>query len=188
MSTMGRTLKYIVVIDIAVSANVLHQDVTSKVGGGCVASRRQRGIALLARPMVVKLDPNGHQRDPIKLVKLSRDWGTEVFLVETPHYLFKRLDMNAGTKGGLQYHVEKVESFYLQSGEAIVRSDDGTGQLIEERMYPGQVYHVPAGAPHQVEAVTDCVFFEASTPHYDDRVRVETDYGLPEGTGLPTTR
>lgn len=119
---------------------------------------------------------------------LERDWGTERFIAETDQYLGKVLSMRAGTKGGLQYHVEKDETFFLFAGEAIVRSDDGTGQLIEERMHPGESYHIPPGAPHQVEAVTDCVFFEASTPHYDDRVRVEHEYGLPEGGGLPTTR
>jgi hypothetical protein len=40
---------------------------------------------------------------------------------------------------------------------------------------------------HQVRAITDCVFFEASTPHFDDRERLEARYGLPETGGLPTT-
>ena len=54
-------------------------------------------------------------------------------------------------------------------------------------MHPGESYYIPPGAVHQVKAVTACVFFECSTPHYDDRVRVEQAYGLPEGGGLPTT-
>lgn len=119
---------------------------------------------------------------------LIRNWGKEVFIAETPHYLGKLLYMDAGTKGGLQYHVEKDETFYLLSGCAWVRSDDGTGELIQVCMHPGEAYHIPPGAPHQVEAITDCIFVEASTPHYDDRVRCEQDYGLPEGGGLPTTR
>ena len=119
---------------------------------------------------------------------LTRDWGEEVFIAETPSYLGKLLKMKAGTKGGLQFHTEKDETFYLLSGQAVVRSDDGTGELIVARMWPGESYHIPPGAPHQVEAVTDCLFFEASTPHYDDRVRVEQDYGLPADGGLPTTR
>lgn len=118
---------------------------------------------------------------------LRRDWGIEMFVAETPHYLGKVLQMKAGTKGGLQYHVQKDEAFFLAAGEAIVRSDDGTGHLIETRMHRGESYHIPPGAVHQVEAVTDCVFFEASTPHYDDRVRCEAAYGLPEDGGLPTT-
>lgn len=119
---------------------------------------------------------------------LIRDWGKEVFVAETKDYLGKLLYMDAGSKGGLQYHMEKDETFYLLAGRAIVRSDDGTGQLIEVRMKPGEAYHIPPGAPHQVEAVTECLFVEASTPHYDDRVRVEKAYGLAEGGGLPTTR
>ena len=128
---------------------------------------------------------------PIEAVSprvLSRDWGEEIIIAETATYLGKVLRMHAGTKGGLQFHAEKDETFYLLHGAAIVRSDDGTGTLIERRMGPGESYHIPPGAPHQVEAVTPCVFLEASTPHYDDRVRVEDRYGLPTGGGLPTTR
>jgi len=36
--------------------------------------------------------------------------------------------------------------------------------------------------------VTDCVFFEASTPHFNDRERMEAQYGLPDTGGLPSTR
>lgn len=117
-----------------------------------------------------------------------RDWGEEILVAATDDYLGKVLKMVAGTKGGLQYHVEKDETFYLLSGRAIVRFDDGTGTLVHVTMTPGESYHIPTGAPHQVEAIEDCVFIEASTPHFDDRVRVEYDYGLREGGGLPTTR
>ena len=119
---------------------------------------------------------------------LLREWGEEVCIAETATYLGKILRMRAGTKGGLQYHVEKDETFHLLSGLAWVRSDDGTGWLQQVIMRPGESYRIPPGAPHQVEAIEDCVLVEASTPHYDDRVRVERDYGLPEGGGLPTTR
>lgn len=119
---------------------------------------------------------------------LQRDWGQEIFVAETPHYLGKVLRMKAGTKGGLQYHVEKDETFYLVSGWAKVRSVDANGNLCEVDMYPGESYHVNPGAVHQVEAKDACVFFEASTPHYDDRVRVESRFGQVEDGGLPTTR
>ena len=95
--------------------------------------------------------------------------------------------MKAGTKGGLQFHREKDEAFYLFGGEAIVRTDNGNG-LEEIRMLSGEGYHIPAGAIHQVEAVTDCLLIEWSTAHYDDRVHVESRYGLAEAGGLPTTR
>lgn len=119
---------------------------------------------------------------------LARDWGEEHIIIATDKYLGKILRMRAGTKGGLQLHVEKDEAFHLLSGRALVRYDNGQGALLTVMMLPGESYHIPPGAPHQVEAVEDCVFFEASTPHYDDRVRCEARYGLPEGGGLPTTR
>jgi mannose-6-phosphate isomerase-like protein (cupin superfamily) len=126
--------------------------------------------------------------EAFKVRALDRDWGKEVVVAHTEHYLGKVLLMNAGTKGGLQYHVEKEETFFLFSGQALVRTGED-GKILETLMLPGQSMHVPPGAIHQVEAVTACVFFEASTPHFDDRVRVEEDFGLilPPG-GLPTTR
>jgi len=118
----------------------------------------------------------------------TRTWGREILIAQTPTYIGKVLHMLAGTKGGLQYHVEKDETFFLFSGSAIVRSDDGTGTLTEHLMTPGEAFHIPPGAPHQVEAVEDCVFFEASTPHFDDRVRCEDAYGRTFDGGLETTR
>jgi len=116
-----------------------------------------------------------------------RDWGQEVFIAETPHYLGKILHMHAGTKGGLQYHVDKDETFHLWSGRAWVRTVVD-GQIVQTLMMSGESFHVPPGAIHQVEAITPCTFFETSTPHYNDRVHVEDQFGLPEAGGLPTTR
>lgn len=118
---------------------------------------------------------------------LVRDWGTEAIVIATEHYLGKVLSMKAGTKGGFQWHRVKDEAFFLVSGKAIVRSDDGEGRLQEVVMEPGQSYHIPPGAPHQVEAIEDSVFFEASTPIYDDRVRCDETYGFKNDGGLQTT-
>lgn len=116
-----------------------------------------------------------------------RNWGQEILIAHTPEYIGKLLLMKAGAAGGLQYHVEKKETFYLFEGEAVVDYDDG-GVLNRLPMFAGMSVHVPPGAPHRVTAITDCTFFEVSTPVFDDRVRVEADYGEPEVGGLPTTR
>lgn len=117
----------------------------------------------------------------------ARSWGREILIAHTPDYIGKVLYMNAGYAGGLQYHREKVETFYLHSGRARVTTDKGDGRLTSWEMQPGESYHIPAGAVHQVEAIEDCVFFECSTPHFDDRVRVEARYNLKQDGGLPTT-
>lgn len=118
---------------------------------------------------------------------LDREWGQEQIIYLGQRYSLKRLFYKAGTKGGLQRHHRKEETFYLESGHAIVRSDDGKGNLTEELMLPGQAYHIPLHATHQFEAITDCIVFEAGDPVMDDRERMEEYYGLPSGTGLLTT-
>lgn len=96
-----------------------------------------------------------------------KDWGTELLVAHTPFYTGKVLSMRAGATGPLQYHERKDETFFLFSGQAIVH--DGNQSL---PMEAGESWHVPPGAVHRVEAVTDCVFFEASNPVFNDRVAV----------------
>lgn len=99
----------------------------------------------------------------------NKSWGTELLVAETEYYIGKVLLMDAGKAGNFQHHERKDETFYLFSGYADVEYDDN-GRRTKTRMVPGQSFHVPPGAAHGVTAVTDCVFFEASTPVFDDRV------------------
>ncbi len=118
----------------------------------------------------------------------KRDWGEESLLVlSSGKYTMKKLFVKAGKKGGLQYHRLKDEAGYIISGEMKIRYDDGTGTLIEKKVGPGDWFHFPAGCIHQEEAITDVERIEVSTPHFNDRVRVERDYGIHEQSGLPTT-
>ena len=71
-------------------------------------------------------------------------------------------------------------------GEMIIRSEDGNGGLVEYRVGPGDHFHFEPGVIHQEEALTEVELIEASSPHANDRVRVEDLFGLIE-SGLPTT-
>lgn len=102
-----------------------------------------------------------------------KPWGTELLVAQTDDYIGKVLLMRAGGTGALQYHIRKDETFYLFSGVANVEYEDEGGRRHLVEMQPGEAYHVPPGAVHRVEAISDCVFFEASTPHFEDRVKVE---------------
>ena len=118
----------------------------------------------------------------------ERIWGEEVLLaVVSGKYSLKRLLVKAGCKGGLQYHRLKDEVAVVISGQMIIRTDNGSGKLVERIVGPGDVVHFAPGVVHQEEAITDCVLIEASTPHFNDRVRVEEIYGSSETEGLPTT-
>ena len=117
-----------------------------------------------------------------------RVWGREILVAHVPGlYTGKVLLMKAGTKGNLQRHQLKNESGYVYSGELLVRYDAGDGKLSERKVVAGESLHIPPGAVHQEEALTDCVIFETSTPHFNDRVRMEQEYGLEMTEGLPST-
>ena len=117
-----------------------------------------------------------------------RNWGKEELLVLISKVLtLKKLKIKKGAKGGLQYHRKKNECGYVIKGKLLVRFDNGDGTLSEKILKKGDTFHFPPGAVHQEEALTNCVIIEASTPHFNDRVRVEKKYGLRKGNGLPTT-
>jgi mannose-6-phosphate isomerase-like protein (cupin superfamily) len=118
----------------------------------------------------------------------KRNWGIERLLLVIPRVLsLKILQIKKGKKGGLQYHRLKNECGYILSGKLLVRYDNGKGVLKEKMLSKGKCFHFPPGAVHQEEAITDVKILEASTPHFNDRVRVENFYNLNMEPGLPTT-
>lgn len=117
----------------------------------------------------------------------DREWGLELLVADAPGYIGKVMLMEAGKAGGLQKHQDKDETSYLYEGTAWVYTDQGDGTLTRFLWPEGTAIHIPPGAVHKVEAIDDCIIFEASSRHFNDRIKLEAFYGLPEG-GLPTTR
>jgi mannose-6-phosphate isomerase len=118
----------------------------------------------------------------------ERPWGTEDLLaLVSKQFSVKRLKIKAGNKGGLQYHRFKDEVAIMISGQMLIRYDLGDKILQEKVVKAGEVVHFPPGLVHQEEAITDCEIIEASSPHFNDRVRVEENYGFGSPKGLPTT-
>jgi quercetin dioxygenase-like cupin family protein len=119
----------------------------------------------------------------------KRIWGNEDLLVIIPKKItLKKLTIKKGHKGGLQYHNKKNECGYLLSGKLLIRVDHGDGKLRRRILTKGQYFHFPPKTVHQEEALTRCVILEASTPHFNDRVRVEEKYGKKKIDGLPSTK
>ena len=119
----------------------------------------------------------------------KRDWGKEDLLVLIPKLLsLKLLLIKKGKKGGLQYHHKKNECGYLISGKLKIKYDDGSGRLKEKIIKKGNIFHFPPGFVHQEIALSNCKILEASSPHFNDRVRVEHRYGLKSKKGLPSTK
>jgi hypothetical protein len=123
--------------------------------------------------------PNGPVTEVPLKAKRQR-WGWEVLFAHTAAYTGKILYRKADGeyKGVVQFHRWKDETSYLFSGTCRMRWDAGDGTITEAVVTgPADVaHHIPRGARHSIIALTDCVFIEASTAHFEDRVNVDEEY------------
>ena len=124
---------------------------------------------------------------PINLGK--RNWGVEKLMVLIPKVLsLKLLQIKKGKKGGLQYHHKKNECGYVLSGKLLIRFANKNNAITKKILKKGDCFHFPPGAVHQEEAITNVKILEASSPHFNDRVRVEKMYNVDQEDGLPSTK
>ena len=120
----------------------------------------------------------------------EREWGEEILLVVSKgKYTMKKLKIKKGFSGGLQYHRKKDEAAYIISGLLLVTYENEKGLLVEKELKNGSWFHFPNGSIHKETALTDVELLEVSTPHFNDRVRVEDEFGInASSSGLPTTK
>lgn len=120
-----------------------------------------------------------------------RDWGAELLIAkEDGCFTLKKLILDKGASGGLQFHRLKNEFVYVVSGSLLVKHDKGDGKLTEDIFSVGDFIQFPPGSIHQEIALEKCVLLEVSTPHFNDRVRVESLYGFAvtdTNSSLPST-
>ena len=97
-----------------------------------------------------------------------KGWGKEVWWCNGEKYCGKSLFFTKGKKCSYHSHKLKTEHFALHSGRLIVRY--GTSEDISEAseviMNPGDVFFVPPGLIHQMEALEDSELLEFSTQHF----------------------
>jgi mannose-6-phosphate isomerase-like protein (cupin superfamily) len=114
--------------------------------------------------------------------RVEKPWGHELIWAVTDIYVGKVLFVKAGHSLSLQFHRQKDESWFVQSGRAKLElGEAGKSVLKEEVIAAGAAFHYPPGTVHRVTAIEDTTILEVSTPHLDDVVRLEDAYGR-EGT------
>jgi mannose-6-phosphate isomerase-like protein (cupin superfamily) len=129
------------------------------------------------------LDPLDRWAFPVR--RVDKPWGYELIWALTHVYCGKVLFVKAGASLSLQFHKEKDESWYVQSGQARLELGRvGQAVLDEEVIGPGAAFHYEPGTVHRVTALEDTTILEVSTPQLDDVVRLEDRYGR-EGTSEP---
>ena len=118
---------------------------------------------------------------PVRVVK---PWGHEVWWAWTDEYVGKILHVKAGHKLSLQYHEIKDETCYVLRGRLLLHKGETAETLTATEVSEGDQWRNLPGEVHTIEALDDSDVLEASTPHLDDVVRIQDNYGR-EGTNSP---
>lgn len=125
--------------------------------------------------------------------KVDKPWGDEVWLTGDPSsvFAFKRILLKAGNRTSLQYHRHKRETNFIISGQANlhfsvhedgVPADQVTIDMIATAPLSGPVVaDVFPGLVHRLEAISDLLLFEVSTPELDDVIRIQDETGRSHG-------
>jgi mannose-6-phosphate isomerase len=126
-----------------------------------------------------------------EIKKVSKPWGHELwFHGGHPQYAFKEIFVKAGTKTSLQYHRHKQETNILFAGDAVLHYKSDPNASIDAPslesmatlpLTPVSSVDVTPFVLHRLEAVTDILLYEVSTPFLDDVVRVSDDTARPDG-------
>ena len=114
---------------------------------------------------------------------VRKNWGEERWLVsEGAPFAYKVIRIGAGQRTSLQYHEQKEEANLVVEGRANLLFAERVGaDVVSHALGPGDVVHVRPGQVHRIEAVTDTILVEVSTPEVDDVIRLADDWNRGDG-------
>lgn len=125
------------------------------------------------------------------LYKVDKPWGHELWINgQHPCYALKQIYLKAGYKTSLQYHNFKQETnvlfigrtnLHYKSNEVVKNENVQSGDLAKIELGPITSIDVVPGVLHRLEAITDLILYETSTPHLDDVIRVSDDSNRAHG-------
>ncbi|MER3408543.1 MAG: cupin [Thermoleophilia bacterium] len=114
--------------------------------------------------------------------RVDKPWGFELIWALSDQYCGKLLFVRAGEALSLQFHRVKDESWYVHQGRAQLELGLAEGAACQaQEIGPGDCFRFPPGTLHRLRALEDTLIVEVSTPHLDDVVRVEDEYGRADG-------
>jgi mannose-6-phosphate isomerase len=109
--------------------------------------------------------------------RIEKPWGYELIWANTDHYVGKILFVKAGESLSLQYHEQKEETLFIETGNCLIEAGTSIAELKPHHLSPGSIFHVAPTFVHRIEAKTDCRIFEVSTTQLTDVVRIKDRYG-----------
>lgn len=107
---------------------------------------------------------------------VEKTWGYEVVWANKDLYCGKLMVFTKpGTKTSMHFHKDKDETWFVNSGQFILRYiDTATAEVKEILIKEGDTWHNPPLQPHQLEALQpNSIIYEVSTvDDTDDTYRV----------------
>jgi mannose-6-phosphate isomerase len=119
-------------------------------------------------------------RFSVDVKRVEKPWGYELVYAATERYCGKIIFIRAGEQLSLQFHKEKDETIYVQSGRVEFEIGDPGKPTDTEVVPPGRAFRLEPGTVHRMRALEDTVMLEVSTPEMGDVVRLEDRYGRAE--------
>lgn len=106
---------------------------------------------------------------------VQKGWGTELIWATTDRYCGKMLNFNTGARFSMHFHLDKDETWYVMSGNFIVKwIDTNTATEYHSPLGPGSIWHNPPGRPHQLVCIEAGTIVEVSTPDsVEDNYRIQ---------------
>lgn len=106
---------------------------------------------------------------------VTKGWGFEEIIVNNEKYCGKILHFKKGKKCSFHVHFVKDETFRLAKGRMILRTglDEELAKADWQMLEVGDIYHIPVGLIHQMEALEDSELYEFSTQDFpEDSYRI----------------
>jgi len=106
--------------------------------------------------------------------RIEKGWGHEFIWATTDHYCGKMLHFNKGARCSMHFHAQKDETWYVLSGDFMVRwIDTDTAKQHEQVLTRGDVWHNAPLVPHQLICYAAGTIIEVSTADSaEDNLRV----------------
>ena len=120
----------------------------------------------------------GRQELPpvLSVVKeVDKYWGNMKTLFENDQYTVKRIFMKKGTQSSMEYHIDKEESYYIESGKLKIGTRIGRAKNTSLILNENDVFNIPVGFMHMRIALEDTVIIEFSTLDNDNDSHIVED-------------
>ena len=110
----------------------------------------------------------------MKIIKIP--WCSETVIEINKKYLLKKLIMKKNHRCSLQFHNYKKETIYVLKGRLKIIIGKNKNKLRSKTYKKGDSITIKPKMIHRMEAITDALYLEASTPEMHDVVRIIDDY------------